>query len=52
MHATSPIFTDAVDDLAAAMAAHDKVIPGKKLLSPFCDNYQRNTGLLSRDVTH
>eukprot|EP01052_Picozoa_sp_SAG31_P024808 SAG31_NODE_2135_length_6364_cov_4.367438_5_plen_339_part_00 len=25
---------------------------GKKLLSRFCANYQRNTGLLSRDVTH
>eukprot|EP01052_Picozoa_sp_SAG31_P020976 SAG31_NODE_1600_length_7791_cov_15.201508_4_plen_92_part_00 len=26
--------------------------PGKKLLSRFCAHYVRNTGLLSRDVTH
>eukprot|EP01052_Picozoa_sp_SAG31_P031536 SAG31_NODE_3351_length_4373_cov_5.225784_3_plen_58_part_00 len=25
---------------------------GKGLLSRFCANYQRNAGLLSRDVTH
>eukprot|EP01052_Picozoa_sp_SAG31_P040473 SAG31_NODE_5868_length_2282_cov_6.325240_2_plen_208_part_00 len=28
------------------------ITAGKKLLSRFCAHYQRNTGLLSRDVTH
>eukprot|EP01052_Picozoa_sp_SAG31_P007383 SAG31_NODE_352_length_17229_cov_9.658669_8_plen_131_part_00 len=29
-----------------------RIDPGKGLLSRFCANYWRNTGLFSRDVTH
>eukprot|EP01052_Picozoa_sp_SAG31_P012512 SAG31_NODE_733_length_12491_cov_7.073112_17_plen_131_part_00 len=34
------------------MRVHGPWLQGKKLLSRFCAHYQRNTGLLSRDVTH
>eukprot|EP01052_Picozoa_sp_SAG31_P066173 SAG31_NODE_24977_length_470_cov_1.212938_2_plen_86_part_00 len=42
--ATRKLETMAVESSASS--------PGKKLLSRFCAHYQRNTGLLSRDVTH
>eukprot|EP01052_Picozoa_sp_SAG31_P022799 SAG31_NODE_1834_length_7135_cov_6.903923_5_plen_109_part_00 len=42
----------AVDAMKRELEARSTPSSGKRLLSRFCAHYQRNTGLLSRDVTH